>query len=221
MPGSHPVVRGVDPYTLTIDRARAYSDPSLVAVAQSARGTPLVYVRQPDNLTTARYVVVTFGADESNLASAPGFPVLIGNTLDWLVRPSPVLAGSGADILQGRARPRDSLEPGLALFDRSVARVTDPEGARVPLRRVNDNAVGMLRLPGLYVAEGGGARSTIAVNVGSTQLSNLTRTTTFAPGRTHAVTSGASARPWWLYCAMAAFALALAEWWTWQRRITV
>jgi hypothetical protein len=86
---------------------------------------------------------------------------------------------------------------------------------------VNENAVATLRLPGLYVAEGGGARSTIAVNVGSTQVSNLERTTVFAPGRTQTVSSGASARAWWLYCALAAFALVLAEWWTWQRRITV
>ena len=33
--------------------------------------------------------------------------------------------------------------------------------------------------------------------------------------------AGRSSRPLWLYCAWAAFALALAEWWTWQRRITL
>jgi hypothetical protein len=28
-------------------------------------------------------------------------------------------------------------------------------------------------------------------------------------------------RPWWIYAAIIAFALAVLEWWTWQRRITV
>jgi hypothetical protein len=28
-------------------------------------------------------------------------------------------------------------------------------------------------------------------------------------------------RQWWVGCAVAAFVLAFAEWWTWQRRITV
>ena len=35
------------------------------------------------------------------------------------------------------------------------------------------------------------------------------------------VASGASGQPWWMYCAALAFAVALIEWWTWQRRITV
>ena len=34
VPGSHPVVQGVDPFTLTIERARTYSAPSLLPVAR-------------------------------------------------------------------------------------------------------------------------------------------------------------------------------------------
>ncbi|MGH9370642.1 MAG: vWA domain-containing protein, partial [Vicinamibacterales bacterium] len=203
VPGTHRVVQGVDPYTLTIDRARAYSSPSLVAVAQSARGTPLVYVSESAG---ARYVVVSFSADESNLAAAPGFPVLMGNALEWLSRPAAGIAKA----------------PGLIALDAAITRVTDPNGGDVPLTRVNDQVMGLLRTPGLYVAEGGGSRSRIAVNAGDAQLSNLMRTTAMASsGEARAVSAGASGRPWWLYCAAIAFALALAEWWTWQRRITV
>ena len=46
VPGTHPVVRGVDPLTLSIQKARAYSSAALIPVARSARGTPLVYVRE-------------------------------------------------------------------------------------------------------------------------------------------------------------------------------
>jgi hypothetical protein len=200
-PGSHPVVRGVDPFTLTIERARSYSSPGLVPVARSARGTPLVYVHESRE---RRFVVVTFGAGESNLASAPGFPVLIGNALEWLVPPG------------GPAR-----KPGAAAFDGVTDTVTGPRGTAVPLGRVGRTAIGVLRSPGLYVVEGGGARATLVVNVGSPEVSNLTRTTFGDRERAHMVTEGGSVRPFWIYCALAAFILALVEWWTWQRRITV
>jgi hypothetical protein len=200
--GSHPVVRGVDPLTLTIDKARPYGAPALQPVARSERDTPLVYVSQS---VDQRLVVVTFGPDESNLARAPGFPVLIGDALDWLTRPA-----------EGGSR-----RPGPASFDRSVSRLTGPDGSAVPLEHAGDRLTTVLARPGLYVAEGGGARSSFAVNVGDPQVSNLLRTSLGASGRALAVTSGASGRAWWLYCVAAAFALIFAEWWTWQRRITV
>jgi hypothetical protein len=59
------------------------------------------------------------------------------------------------------------------------------------------------------------------VNVGDPQVSNLSRTSLSATAQARAVSAGASGRAWWLYFALVAFALVLAEWWTWQRRITV
>jgi hypothetical protein len=149
--GVHPVVRGVDPLTLTIEKTQVYGSPLLVPVARSARGTPLIYVR--DVAAQPRSVIVTFGPLDSNLASAPGFPVLVGNALDWLARPA-------ADA--GRT-----------------------------------------------------------ANVGNPDVSNLSRTNAGATRPATLVGAGASARPWWVYCAVLAFALMLAEWWTWLRRITV
>lgn len=200
--GAHPVVRGVDPFTLTIDKARAYGSPDLVPVARSTRGTPLVYVSESPE---RRVVLITFGPGESNLTSAPAFPVLIGNALDWLSTPA----------------PHQIHRPGLATFENGVSTVTGPRGVSVPLARLHDASVGMLRSPGLYVAQGGGSRTTIAVNVGDPQVSNLLRTTIGATSQTGVVTPGASRQPWWIYLAVAAFVLALVEWWTWQRRITV
>lgn len=201
-PGAHPVVRGVDPFTLTIDRARAYTSPDFAAVAQSTRGTPLVYVRDS---TEPRAVLVTFGPAESNLTSAPAFPVLIGNALEWLTIAT---------------APR-IWRPGRVSFDRSVSTVTGPRGVEIPLVRIGNEVVAELRNPGLYVVQAGGARSTIAVNVGDPQVSNLTHTTLTATTQAAAVVPGGSRTAWWVYCALAAFALALGEWWTWQRRITV
>jgi hypothetical protein len=200
--GPHPVVRGVDPLTLIIERAHAYGSAALVPVAQSRQGTPLVYV---DEAPARRLVVTTFGPGDSNLASAPAFPVLMGNAMDWLVR----------------RETRHARSAGLATFGRGVVRVTDPTGAQVPLARVGEAAIGLLRSPGFYVADEGGATSTFAVNVGDPQMSNVGRSTLTGSGREHTVVAGGSGRPWWVYCAALAFAMAVTEWWAWQRRITV
>ena len=90
----------------------------------------------------------------------------------------------------------------------------------VPLTRVDGAAVGILRTPGLYVAEVGGARSRFAMNTADPQRSNVARTS-LAAGSSAAPAQRVLERSWWMGCAMAAFVLALVEWWTWQRRLTV
>ena len=146
----HPVVRGVDSSTLAIEKAATYGSTQLVPVASSARGTPLVYVHDaPDH---PRSVIVAFGPLDSNLASAAGFPVLVGNALEWL---APAAAG-------------------------------DRRGP-----------------------------------AGNPDVSNLARTNAATTKAALLVDSGGIARPWWVYFAVAAFAAALLEWWTWLRRITV
>jgi hypothetical protein len=200
--GSHAVLRGVDPFTLSIDSARAYRSPELLPIAASEGGTPLVCVNTSP--ARPRLVLVTFGPLESNLTSAPALPVLAGNALAWLSRP-----------VEGGAR-----RAGLATFDEALVRLTGPNGAAIPLARLPGETIGMLRAPGMYVAEAGGSRSTFAVNVSDPDVSNLTRAgnsgaTATLPG------TAEGGRPWWLYCAVAAFAAILGEWWTWLRRITV
>jgi hypothetical protein len=212
MPGTHPVVQGVDPFTLTIERGRAYARQSLNPIARSSTGMPLISV---DESPDWRRVIVGFGPDDSNLTAAPGFPVLLGNSLEWLARPD-VVATTAGQTVSGHVH-----KPGLVAFEGVVVKVTGPRSTAVPLLRVNDRAMARLHDPGLYTVEGGGARSTVAINVGSPQLSNLTRTTPISATQPRAVTAGGSARPWWLYSALAAFMLGLFEWWTWQRRITV
>ena len=203
--GTHPVVRGVDPFTLTIEKAYPYESPGLSPVAQSVNGTPLVYVSGPGgSAESARIMLMAFSAAESSLASAPGFPVLVGNALAWLTHP----------IAAGTRRP------GPMHVDGMTTSVIAPGGAALPLVRLGQDALVVLPGPGLYVAQGGGARSAIPVNVGDPQSSNLARSTL-----TGSAASGSSrlpaGRPWWWYFAVAAFALTALEWWTWQRRITV
>ena len=61
MAGTHPVVQGVDPLTLKIEKARPLPGAALTVVAQSAQGTPLVYIA---DTRERRFVVLTFGPAE-------------------------------------------------------------------------------------------------------------------------------------------------------------
>jgi hypothetical protein len=197
---SHPVLDGVDPLTLDITRARPYDAPAWQPVAVSARGTPLVSVLDSPE---ARGVLLGFSTAESNLASAPAFPVLIGNILDWLARPV------AAEV---RA-------PGPIALPASTTAITGPDGASVPVVRAGDRVLARLRQPGLYRVDAGGSRSVVGVNVGSPAVANLTRTNLTASDATMA--SGLAGRPWWIYAVGLAFVLLVVEWFTWQRRITV
>jgi len=199
--GSHAVLTGVDPVTLRLDRARDCSSSLLIPAARSAKGTPLVCIGESAD---RRAIVVGFGPADSNLASAPGFPVLVANALEWL----------------GRPQTRDvSLRPGLTAFT-EASRVTRADGESIPLTGLRGAAFGVLAAPGLYGVHNAGASNTIAVNAADPQRSNVARTSLTA-GANVAQARGPLERPWWLACALAAFALAFAEWWTWQRRVTV
>jgi hypothetical protein len=199
--GAHAVLTGVDPITLRVDRARDCSSPLLAPVARSTKGTPLVCVGESAD---RRAIVVGFGPSDSNLASAPAFPVLVANALEWL----------------GRPQTRDlSLRPGLTSFT-EASRVTRADGESIPLTGMPGEAFGVLAAPGLYGVRNAGARNTIAVNAADPQRSNVARTSLTTSANV-ARARGALERPWWLACALLAFVLAFAEWWTWQRRVTV
>jgi hypothetical protein len=199
--GDHAVLRGVDPVTLRIDRARSCEAASVTAIARSSRGTALICAGEsPDH----RLVVVGFGAADSNLATAPAFPVLVANALEWLARPD---------------THELSLRPGLTTLN-SPARILRDDGESVPVTQLTPSAFGVLAAPGLYTIESAGARNTFAVNAADPQRSNVTKTTLGAGANT-ALPPSPLERPWWLACAFAAFVLVFAEWWTWQRRVTV
>ena len=101
--------------------------------------------------------------------------------------------------------------------------MTGPGGRQIPLARVGGAALACCATPGLYIAEARGRDEHIAVNVGDPQVSNLGAHDSLSAERSGASGHGRRVRPALvaLLCVAAAFALALAEWWTWQRRITV
>jgi hypothetical protein len=200
---AHPVLRGVDPSTVTLERARSVESDAWTPVARSATGTPLVSVGET---TEFRRVMLGFGFSEaeSNVALQPAFPVVMVNALEWLARPS----------------LGDQVRPGVVTLNAVVSRLTSPDGKRVDVTTFGSTRLARITAPGLYLAEGGGMRSALAVNVGSPQVSNVERTSLSA--ETLADTAAAQSNdPWWPTLIAIAFVCALVEWWTWHRRITV
>jgi hypothetical protein len=86
---------------------------------------------------------------------------------------------------------------------------------------VDDAAVTTLGRTGFYTVRSGGAAAIVPVNAGDPDVSNLQRTHLTDAARTDSGASATRGRPWWLFAVVAAFLLLAAEWWTWQRRVTV
>jgi hypothetical protein len=197
---AHPVLTGVDPRLLGLSRVAGYDAAALEVAATSERQTPIVRFQ---DRADRRLVVFDFTADEG-VRSAPGFPVLLGNAIEWLTRPD---AGG----------PR---RPGPVDLPPSTSHVTAPDGRELPIVRLGNRVLAHLPAPGLYLVNAAGSRSVISVNAGGPDVSNLMRTTL-----TRSVTEDLAAampdRPWWTFAIVAAFVLATLEWWTWHRRITV
>lgn len=198
---AHPVLSGVDPLTVDVKRVTGFTGEGLATIARTERGTPLISVQ---DTSSRRAVVWSFAVSDTNLTHAPGFPVLLGNSIEWLARPS-----------YGVLR-----RPGLVTLPPSTSRVVSPAGEPVPIVRAGTSAVVRLRAPGLYLVDAAGSRGVIGVNVGDPDVSNLTRSA-LEQGEATAVAAGGAGRPWWMWAVAIAFLLIAAEWWTWQRRVTV
>jgi hypothetical protein len=198
---SHPVLAGVDPLTVDVKKVTAYTGQDLKPLAKSDRGTPLISFT---DRTDQRVVVWSFNLGDTNLANAPAFPVLLGNSLEWLGRPS-----------YGVLR-----KPGPVRLPPSTSRVVSPAGQPVSLVRTDDAVVARLSQPGLYLVDAAGSRGVVGVNVGDPQVSNVSHSSLSAGGASQ-VASGGAGWPWWMWAVAVAFMLVAAEWWTWQRRVTV
>ncbi len=200
---AHPVLRGVDPSTVTLERARAAESDAWTPIARSATGTPLVSVAES---LEYRRVMLGFGFSEaeSNIVLQPAFPVLVVNAIEWLARPS----------------LGDQVRPGVVGLNAVVSHLTAPDGRQVEVTQFGDGRLARIMTPGLYLAEGGGMRSALAVNVGDPQVSNVARTSLSTATLASTATPQSNA-PWWPVLIAIAFVFVLVEWWTWHRRITV
>jgi len=196
---SHAAVRGVDGRTLRFDEVNVYDLKDWQPLAFSARGTPLVAVREPGGVAQA---IFAFDLTRGNIANDPAFPVLVGDVLEWFAR----------------ARPVRVEAPGAIRLPGDVTAVRRADRGSADVHRVGDVMVADLRAPGLYLADRPSGQLAIAINAGSRASSNVRYSSRAdaASGSAPAAAAGL-----WVWLVAIALVIVAVEFYTWHRRITV
>ncbi len=196
----HPVLNGLATPLGRVGRARSVERPTLHTIAASERDTPLIGI---EDRAQSRYVILGFSLQESSFPSTPAFPILIGNAVDWLGRPERDLRN----------------QPGRVTLPPSTRRLVAPNGQALPLITFEDRVSAIVPAPGLYLTETAGGQRVLSVGLDDPARSNL-MVSSVSQDTSVDLRPGVQ-RPWWIYCAAAAFLLAALEWVTWRRRVTV
>jgi hypothetical protein len=196
------MLEGVDTALVHVGRTRSVARPALRAIALSEQGTPLVAI---EDSRAARRVVFGFSLTDSNLMSTPAFPVLLGNAIDWLGR-------SAGDLHR---------HPGPAVLPAATLRVLGTDARALPIVRLDDRVTATLDAPGLNLVQSAGGQRVVRVTLGDMRRSNLLTSAVADAAEAAPPAAPASHRPWWVGMAFVAIGLAVVEWITWQRRITV
>ena len=153
-------------------RARRTQGRTLTPVARSAKGTPLVSVLDAPRPARSSCSVVRARPIRTSRI-APAFPVLVGNALEWLARPSLRRAAAARAGRAAGEHARGSSAPdGTAGAARARRRPRASRGCRTP---------------GLYLVEAGGSRGVVGVNVGDpdvveSRAHDICRPSVAAPG---------------------------------------
>ncbi|MDQ3070582.1 MAG: BatA and WFA domain-containing protein [Acidobacteriota bacterium] len=196
---THAAVRGVDGRTLRFDEVTGYDLKDWTPLAFTARGNPLVAVRETNGVGAA---LLTFDLTRGTIANDPAFPVLIGDVLEWFARSAPVRVE----------------QPGTIRLPGDVSAIRRVDGGNVAMRRVADVTVADLREPGVYLAERPAGQLAIAVNAGSRLSSNVRQS---SRAQDAAAGAPAASAGLWIWLVGIALVLFAAEFYTWHRRITV
>ena len=206
--GAHPLLENLSLRDLVVERAVA-TRPANGArehdvVLVGARGNvPLVMVHEG----AARRVSFAFGLEDSNFALHAGFPLFLGNALDWL------------------AGERSAFATGLGMVEVPVAkaRVVAPDGTELPAQAIPGGTLFEVTEPGMFTAVSAGRRLRVVANLLDRRVTDINHSP-LAP-RQSLATEPAQARRFpldpWVALLLAAALLLGFEWWTWNRRVTV
>ncbi len=206
----HPLMRWVTLRDLNMSRSSRFSlKPGDVALASSARDVLIAARESPE-----KTVALGFDVRHSDLPLRVAFPVLLVNALEWF-------AGDEA-TLQAAFRTGEPWRVPAA-GDEATVRDPDGETQRVPVVDGLARLVG--RKVGFHTVESRGGARTIAANLGSAAESAIRPARELVvDGKKLEAPSGFDARlrrELWAMLVLAALALALLEWWTYNRRVTV
>lgn len=208
---THPIVRFVDFNGLLIGSARPLRVPAWARVVMEAPQGPLIVTFERGPL---RIVYVGFDLLSSNWPRLLSFPVFMRNAVEWL------LERGGNQAFQYAA---GGTVPIVTDLPNQEVRVRTPEGTE-RLVRTNENRVGYFAettRAGIYEARAGAQTWQFAVNLVSSEESNLVPVETLELGEQRVqktVTPGISRNEIWYYLLVAGIGVLVLEWWVYTRR---
>lgn len=195
----HPVLDGFAWSDLRVERASLIADASgqTDGLVRASQGALIATGRE-----NARWIVAGFAPQASNLPLQPGFPVFLGNALNWLAETEPVVSGALGTIR-------------IPLIN---AQVIDGKGEVVASREIPGATIFDAAAPDVYTARANGQRVRVVANVLDPRNSdiNLSR---YANESTAELAISASSRiePWFALVVIALI-LVLIEWVAYVRR---
>ena len=201
----HPLLQHVSLDDLVVNRSAQVAADEALVVAGS-RGRPLILTGE----NPWRWVELAFSLSESNLPLQSSFPILLRNIIDWL---------TSVEVLRARV---GSIEIPLV-----EALITDVDGNDVISRRIGDSIFFQAKEPGLFAINGGqGTRRELvaAANVIDPSVTAVNDSRFASNGRkgdSSALSTQSDSSELWLVLVLFALSLLVAEWWTYQHRLTV
>jgi len=200
----HPVLRNLSLRDLYIESGNYFRPP------EDELSTVLLRSADDKALAVAhdgarRWVVLGFDVASSNLGLLPGFPVFLGNSINWLADEPEIIRA----------------QPGTVAVSFPDARVLAMDGSELPVVTVDGRSYFEAAQAGLYTAIGNDRPLRIAVNLLERRISDVNQSA--VAGATPATTATMGGNPFGLSALllMLATALLCIEWLAYHRRVTV
>ncbi|MGH8631209.1 MAG: hypothetical protein ACREU7_10675, partial [Burkholderiales bacterium] len=198
---AHPLLERLSLGDLRIDKAlpvRVETGELRVLLSGSA-GEPLLVASD----AIPRWIWLAFSLDHTNFALHAGFPVFLGNAVNWMSS-EPVIAGARLGEVELPLR---------------LARVIAMDGSEVTVRRAGEATRFEATEPGIYTALSANRRTTVVVNALDSTLIQVNRSALPAAASRPQARKMAATDPWLVL--MSGAVLLLLEWISYHRRLTV
>jgi len=198
---THPVMRHVSLYDVSIESAAKIDPANLISLASSGSGTPLILASEHP-----RWIQLAFSLEASDFPYHAGFPIFLDNAIAWF----------------GRERLALRRNPGIVEVPLAKAEVRTIDGKTMPTQESpGGGTVFEASDPGLYVVSGADVRQYVAVNFASRDFSDINSSNVKENGSPKTAGIPFLRRELWFYMLCGALLLIGAEWFTYHRRITL
>jgi Ca-activated chloride channel family protein len=198
----HPVMRYVSLHDVLVDKASRVDASKVTVLAETPEKVPLILAS--DEPGRPRWIYVTFNLQGSDFPLHPGFPLFVDNALAWLSREPLALRR----------------QPGLVTVPIEQAEIKTLDGKVVETHSDGAATIFDALQPGLYSATHEDFRQHIAVNLASSQYSDINKTVSQKDAPASRV-GGWLQQELWFYMLGVAALLIGAEWFTYHKGITL